>query len=164
MPIPLSIFPGSKNTWTKQMDTFYPLNPLCEVYRIPKDSRKAHQQRATIVTANQECTKLGKGESFPDRECVPSLPPSANLHPSFLDLPWVPHLYQAFPAHTDSSPTEPPQLHCCHHLLRAGFSRPQGLRISSPSSCLSVPQGLFQNELHIATSHILVKLNQMTNP
>lgn len=69
------------------MDTFYPLNPLCEVYRIPKNSRKATQQRATTVTANQECTKLGKGESFPDRERVPSLPPSANFHPSFMDLP-----------------------------------------------------------------------------
>lgn len=93
------------------MDTFHPLNPLCEVYRIPKNSRKAHQQRATIVTANQECRKLGKEESFPDRERVSSLPPSANFYPSFMYLSGVPHLSQTSSAHTDSSLTEPPQPH-----------------------------------------------------
>lgn len=68
------------------MDTLCPLNPLCEVYRIPKNSRKTHPQRAIIVIANQKCTKLGMGESFPDR--MRALPASlCNCPPSFTDFP-----------------------------------------------------------------------------
>lgn len=143
MPIPLSGFPGSKNTWNKQMDTFHPLNPLCEVYRIPKNSRKAHQQRATIVTANQECTKLGKGESLPDRMCV--LPTSLCKFPPILHAPsWSPTPFPALPSShwllPHWAPTAP------QPFGRAlVFSLPQGLGISSPSSFLSVPHGLFQN-------------------
>lgn len=121
------------------MDTFHPLIPLCEVYRISKNSRQTHPQRAKTSIANKECTDLRMRESFPDGECVPFLLLSANfplilqgLESQAFQLPQTP------PPLSPDSPTATP--------IQPALTlfSPQVLGVLSPSSFMAVHEASFK--------------------